>query len=112
MAKRSKRRRTPRSGGGLGLGMMQQLQQLEAAQEALAQATVTGSAGGGAVKVTLTGEHRCQEVFIDPALLEDADAEMLQDLIMAAHNQAVDALEKLAEERLGPLTSGLGGLLG
>ncbi len=115
MAKRSKKG-MPRRSVGMGGGMMQQLQQLqqqlEAAQAALAEATVTATAGGGAVKITLTGEYRCQEVVIDPGLLEDADAEMLQDLILAAFNQAVEGVQQMTEERLGPLTGGLGGLLG
>lgn len=94
------------------LGMMKQLQQLQeqllAAQEQLAEETVTATAGGGAVKITLTGDQRCTAVEIDPALLEDADIEMLQDLILAALNKALEDSRNLAQERLGPLTGGLG----
>jgi len=96
--------------------MLQQLQQLqqqlEAAQAALGEATVTGSAGGGAVRVTLTGEYRCREVVIDPALLEDADAEMLQDLVLAAINQATEKVQQLSEEMMGPLADSLSFLSG
>ena len=96
--------------GGQG-GMMAQLQrmqqQLAEAQEALAEETVTSTAGGGAVKVTMTGDQKCREVVIDPALLEDADAEMLQDLVLSAVNLALDQSRELAAQRLGPLAGGL-----
>ena len=91
--------------------MMAQLQrmqqQLADAQAALAEETVTASAGGGAIKVTMTGDQKCHEVVIDPALLEDADAEMLQDLVLSAVNLALDQSRDLAAERLGPLAGGL-----
>ena len=94
------------------MGMMKQLQQLQeqllAAQDALADEAVTGTAGGGAVKITITGDQRCTAIAIDPGLLEDADVEMLQDLILAALNTALDDSRKLAQDRLGPLTGGLG----
>ncbi len=97
-------------GGGMG-GMMGQLQklqeQLEAAQAKLAEETVTGTAGGGAVKVTVTGDQHCKSIEIDPELLKDADAEMLQDMVLAAVNNALDASRALASERLGPLAGGL-----
>ena len=96
--------------GGQG-GMMAQLQrmqqQLAEAQEALADETVTATAGGGAIKVTMTGDQKCREVVIDPALLEDADAEMLQDLVLSAVNLALDESRELAAQRLGPLAGGL-----
>jgi len=92
-------------------GMMQQLQklqeQLEAAQARLAEETVTATVGGGVIKVTMTGDQRCQEVQIDPALLEDADVEMLQDLILSAVNAALDQSREMAADRLGPLAGGL-----
>jgi hypothetical protein len=101
----------PPGGGGKQQGMMAQLQrmqqQLAEAQEALADETVTASAGGGAIKVTMTGDQKCREVVIDPALLEDADAEMLQDLVLSAVNLALDQSRELAAERLGPLAGGL-----
>jgi DNA-binding YbaB/EbfC family protein len=91
--------------------MMQQLQKLQEqlanAQAQLAEETVTSSAGGGAVKITLTGDQRCTAVEIDPELLKDADVEMLQDLLMTALNTALDQSRELAQNRLGPLASGL-----
>ncbi|MBT3338606.1 MAG: YbaB/EbfC family nucleoid-associated protein [Anaerolineae bacterium] len=98
------------AGAGSG-GMMQQLQQLQQqladAQAQLAEETVTASAGGGAVKVTVTGDQKCTAVEIAPELLEDVDAEMLQDLVLSAMNMALDQSRELAAERMGPLANGL-----
>ena len=69
--------------------------------------TVTATAGGGAIKVTMTGDQKCREVVIDPELLKDADAEMLQDLVLSAVNMALDQSRELANQRLGPLSGGL-----
>jgi len=100
--------------GGGGGGMMDQLrkmqEQMARIQEQLAEETVTATVGGGAVKVTMTGDQNCRGVEIDPELLKDADAEMLQDLILSAVNLALDQSRKLAEERMGPVAGGLGGL--
>ena len=101
----------PAGGGGGQAGMMQQLQRLQQqmaeAQEQLALETVEASAGGGAVKVTMTGDQICQAVAIDPEVLKDADAEMLQDLVLTAVNLALDKSRELQENTMGPLTSGL-----
>ena len=100
-----------RPAGGQGGGMMQQIQrlqqQLAEAQEHLAEQTVTATAGGGAVKVTMTGDQKCQSIEIDPALLKDADAEMLQDLVLTAVNLALDKSRELQQEVMGPLAGGL-----
>ncbi len=103
-------------GGGGGMGrqnaMMEQMkrlqEQMEQAQAQLAEETVTASVGGGAVKVTMTGDQRCQAVSIDPEILKDADPEMLQDMVLSAVNEALDQSRDLASKRLGPLTGGLG----
>jgi DNA-binding YbaB/EbfC family protein len=99
------------AGGGGQTGMMQQLQRLQQqmaeAQEHLAQETVTATAGGGAVKVTMTGDQKCQSVEIDPALLKDADAEMLQDLMLTAVNLALDKSRERQEQVMGPLAGGM-----
>ncbi len=90
------------------MGQLQKLQeQIEQAQAQLAVETVSATAGGGAVKITVTGNQECKAVEIDPALLQDADAEMLQDLILTAFNKALEASRNLAAERLGPLAGGL-----
>jgi hypothetical protein len=77
------------------------------AQEKLAQETVIATAGGGAVKVTMTGDQKCQSVMIDPALIKDADAEMLQDLVLTAVNLALDQSRELQQQVMGPLAGGL-----
>jgi DNA-binding YbaB/EbfC family protein len=104
-------------GGGMGGGqnaMMRQIQklqeQMEAAQAALADEIVTASAGGGVVKVTMTGDQHCKSVEISPELLEDADAEMLQDLILSAVNLALDQSRELQSQKMGPLAGGIPGL--
>ena len=103
-------------GGGAGggankMGLIRKMQeQMETVQAQLATETVTASAGGGAVKVIMTGDQHCTKVEIDPELLKDADAEMLQDLILSAVNLSLDASRKLQEDRMGPLAGGLSGL--
>ena len=92
-------------------GMMQQIQRLQQqmaeAQERLAVETVDATAGGGAVKVTVTGDQKCQSVDIAPELLKDGDAEMLQDLILTAVNLALDKSRELQQQVMGPLAGGL-----
>src|SRR5215204_3389906 len=96
--------------GGQG-GMMQQLQkmqkQMEEAQAKLAVETVTATAGGGAIKVVMTGDQKCQSVEISPDFIKDADAEMLQDLVLSAVNMALDQSRALQEKLMGPLSGGL-----
>jgi DNA-binding YbaB/EbfC family protein len=93
------------------MGMMQKLQkmqeQLQQAQEQLANETVTGTAGGGAVKVVVTGDQRFVSIEIDPAVLQDGDVEMLQDMILSAVNSGLEESRKLQAERMGPLAGGL-----
>jgi nucleoid-associated protein EbfC len=104
----------PAMGGGGGGGMMSQIkkmqEQMAAIQEQLAIETVTSSVGGGAVKVTMTGDQHCKGVTIDPEMLKDADAEMLQDLILSAINLSLDQSRAMAEQRMGPLAGALGGM--
>jgi len=99
----------PQKGGQMG--MMQQIQklqeQLAQAQEQLAQETVEYSAGGGVIKVVMTGDQHCQSVVIDQEILKDGDVEMIQDLVLTAVNGALDASRALASERMGPLAGGL-----
>ena len=90
------------------MAQIQKLQkQMEEAQAQLAIETVTASAGGGAIKVTMTGDQKCKAVEISPDLLKDADAEMLQDLVLSAVNMALDQSRELAAEKMGPLAGGL-----
>lgn len=92
--------------------MMKQMQKLQEdmarAQEALAEETVSASAGGGAVTVTVTGQLEFADVKIDPAALEDVD--LLQDTILAACNEAMRQAQTLANERMGKVAGALGSL--
>ena len=91
--------------------MIKQAQQLQArlmkAQEDLENETVEASAGGGAVKVVATGKQTIQSVTIDPAAVDPDDVELLQDMVLAAANEAIAKSQALAAERLGALTGGL-----
>ncbi len=95
------------SGGGMMAQLQKMQQQLAEAQEKLAEETVTATAGGGAIKVTMTGDQKCRSVEINPDLLKDMDAEMLQDLVLSAVNMALDQSRELQQKRLGPLAGGL-----
>lgn len=88
--------------GGIG-NLMKQAQQMQAnmekAQQELANIEITGQAGGGMVKVIMTGKHDVKRVSIEDALFED-DKEMLEDLIAAAVNDAVRQVEATSQERM------------
>lgn len=88
--------------GGLG-NLMKQAQQMQAnmekAQQELANMEVVGQAGGGMVKVTMTGKHDVKRVEIEDALFED-DKDMLEDLVAAAVNDANRQVEKMSQERM------------
>ena len=95
--------------GGLGniLKQAQAMQEnLKRAQEELAALEVTGAAGGGMVRVTMTGRHDVKRVEIDPALLKD-DKEMIEDLITAAVNDAVHKVEQMTQAKMAGITGGL-----
>ncbi len=89
--------------------MMQQAQKMQEnmqkAQEELANIEVTGSAGGDMVSVTMTCRHDIRKVHLDPSLMED-DKEVLEDLIAAAVNDAVRKVEKTSQEKMSGLTAG------
>jgi hypothetical protein len=90
-------------------GLMQQAQkmqeQIQKAQEEMANLTVTGEAAGGLVKVTMTGKHAVRRVEIDPSLL--GDREMLEDIVAAAINDAVNRVASTMQERMSEMTSGI-----
>ena len=91
--------------------IMRQAQELQnrlaRAQQELEKATVVGTSGGGVVKITMTGHQKVQVVEIAPEAVESKDVEMLQDLVMAALNDALDKSQQLAQSRLGAITGGL-----
>jgi len=101
------------SGPALGgqNNMMQQLQrvqkQMEEAQAKLAEETVNATAGGGAIKVVMTGNQKCKSVEISADFLKDADHEILQDMVLSAVNMALDESRALQEKLMGPLAGGL-----
>jgi nucleoid-associated protein EbfC len=94
--------------------MMQQVQQMQeqmrVAQEELQKETVSASAGGGAVKATMTGGMELVSVEIDPDVVDPEDVEMLQDMVLAAVNEAMNSAQELANKKLGGVTGGLGDL--
>ena len=91
-------------------GLMQQAQRMQEemkrAQEELAQAEVTGQAGGGLVSVRMSGRHEVRGVSIDRTLFAD-DPEMAEDLVAAAINDAVNKVAELSQDTLGNLTAGM-----
>lgn len=96
--------------GGIA-GMMQKAQrmqkEMEKAQEALADITVTGESGAGLVKIEMTCRHVVRAIRIDDSLLED-DKEMLEDLLGAAFNDALAKVESTSQEKMAEVTGGLG----
>ncbi len=107
--------RLPQGGpGGFDLNaLMKQAQQMQAemseAQEKLKDEVVEASAGGGMVKVKMSGDLRLLEVAIDPDAIDPEDAEMLQDMVTAAVNEAIRAAQELATSKIGGIAGGLGG---
>ncbi len=91
--------------------MMRQVQRLQEemlkTQEALGEETITVTAGGGAITVVMTGQQRIQSISIAPEVVDPDDVEMLEDLVTAAVNEALQRSQELATERLGALTGGL-----
>ena len=102
--------RAPSSKGAQG--MMAQLQKVQEdmaeTQDALADELLTVTAGGGAITIVITGDQRIERVEIDPDLLDPEEHEMLQDMLVAAFNQATEQAKELAASRMSSLTSGLG----
>ena len=97
--------------------IMRLQEQMLQTQDALGDKTVTTTAGGGVVEVTMTGHQRVQSIAIDPEVVDPEDVEMLQDLVIAAVNEAIEQSQALAADQMGALTGGLGlgdlgGLLG
>ncbi len=91
--------------------MLRQAQELQAklvkAQQELAEATVEGSSGGGAVKVTVTGQQKILSVKIAPEAINPDDAELLEDLVLTAVSEAIAKAQELAAERMNKITGGL-----
>ena len=80
-------------------------QEMQKAQEELANLEVTGEAGGGLVKVTMNGKHAVKRVQIDPSLFDDQ--EMLEDIVTAAINDAVNRIAATTQDRMSDMTAGI-----
>ncbi len=96
--------------------ILKQAQQMQAemakAQEQLKEEVVEASAGGGTVKVTMTGDMQLREIKIAPEAIDPDDPELLQDMVTAAVNEALRSAQELASTKLGGITGGLGSMPG
>jgi DNA-binding YbaB/EbfC family protein len=96
----------------MGMGNLQRMalqmqQEMARVQQELETAEVEGSAGGGVVRATVTGKQQLVGLVIDPSAVDPEDVDMLQDLVMAAVNDALKASAQLAEQKMGAVTAGL-----
>ncbi|HFQ94197.1 MAG TPA: YbaB/EbfC family nucleoid-associated protein [Anaerolineae bacterium] len=114
MAKRSykprakkKKPKTP-SPNNLMAQMQKMQEDMAVAQKELENQTVTVTAGGGAISIVITGHQRVQSIAIEPELLDPEDVEMLQDMLVAAVNSAIEQSQALAAERMEGVTGGAG----
>ena len=93
--------------------LLKQAQQMQAemakAQEELKSETVEASAGGGMVKVKMSGDMNLEEISISPEAIDADDPELLQDMVTAAVNEAIRAAQELMQSKMGAVTGGLGG---
>ena len=111
----AKRGGMPGGPGGMDMGaMMKQVQKMQAdmveAQEELKDEIVEASAGGGMIKVTMSGDLDLRSVEIDPDAVDPEDVEMLQDMVLAAVNEVLRAAQERAGSKMGDVSGGLGGL--
>ncbi len=114
MAKRSfrgkpKKKPKMRNPGNMMAQMQKMQEEMAVAQEALADETMTVTAGGGAISIVITGHQRLQSIEINPELLDPEDAEMLQDMLVAGVNAAIEQSQTMAAEKMEGITGGLGG---
>ena len=104
--------RIPNSGGAGNMNqMLKQAQKMQedmaVLQEDLEQREYSAVSGGGAVKVTVDGKHLIKSIKIDPEIIDPDDAEMIEDLVTVAVNEAINTAVKTAEEEMGAITGGL-----
>ena len=106
-------------GGGMPGNManlMKQAQrmqrQMEEATKELEEKEMTATAGGGVVEVTVSGKREVTRIKIDPEAVDPDDVEMLEDLIMAATNEAIRQVDEYSQNTMGKITGGLGGGMG
>lgn len=112
MTKRSYRGKPKKKKSGSGGNLLAQVQQMQeemaTQQDALANETLSVTVGGGAITVVITGHQRLQSMEIQPELLDPEEAELLQDMIVAAVNSAIEQSQAMAAEKMEGLTGGLG----
>jgi nucleoid-associated protein EbfC len=105
---KAKKQKAPKAGNMMA--QMQEMQQeMAEVQKQLEEETVTVSSGGGAVTVIITGHQRVQAIEINEELINPEDQEMLQDMLVAAINAAIEQSQAMAAERMEGVTGGLGG---
>ena len=98
--------------GGANMNkMLKQMQKMQTdmvkMQDDLADMTVEASAGGGVVKIVMTGKQEVKELFLDPEILQPEESEMVQDLLIAAFNEAVQKSQSMATEQMSKITGGI-----
>jgi DNA-binding YbaB/EbfC family protein len=93
--------------GNLAQQIQKMQEEMAKAQEALAEETLEVSAGGGMVTVVITGHQRVRSITLKPEIVDPNDIDMLQDLLVAAINQAIEQSQAMAAQRLEALTGGL-----
>ena len=116
MAKGFNSRGIPGMGGGMNMNMLKQAQKMQQdmmrMQQELQEKEYQAAAGGGVVSATVNGKHELKSLTIDPEAVDPDDVEMLEDMIMAAVNEAFRQMEEANSSAMAKLTGGLGGLGG
>lgn len=97
----------PQGGGNMKAQVAALQKQMAESQAKIAEMETVATIGGGAIKITMTGDQVCKSVVIDPEFLKDTDAEMLQDMLTSGFNLAVEQSKKLADENMGFLNQTL-----
>ncbi|MGX8774099.1 MAG: YbaB/EbfC family nucleoid-associated protein [Bacillota bacterium] len=107
--KAGKKPKQPKMGNAQQMAQMQAMQrEMDKVQEEIEQMETTATSGGGAVTVTATGKKEIKDIQIQPEACDPDDVEMLQDLILAAANEALRQMEEISQNEMNKFTSGLG----
>ncbi len=107
--KAGKKPKQPKMGNAQQMAQMQAMQrEMDKVQEEIEQMETTATSGGGAVTVTVTGKKEIKGIQIQPEVCDPDDIEMLQDLILAAANEALRQMEEISQNEMSKFTSGLG----
>lgn len=114
MARKPFRKKGSAKGKNNPNAMLAQVQQMQAdmaqAQEALEHEYITVTSGGGAISIEISGQQRVKAVTVDPELLDPEDVDMLQDLLVASINSAIEQSQAMAAKRMEDISSGMGNL--